>query len=315
MVARFAPLPLAICLAGLRLILCQTSFGDDYTVNDLDDYQIYERGYDTFEDEAIDNTYFNPYAGDYDDPYGDSILQDFAVIQDCQIAADGSATFNGTRPCDLQIQGVDKLAPGLSGGMDGVYKVVTCENGRPLYKRDTKDKTVERVLWYSSPHQDWDITNGSSPQEEDILMWGGFAGKESRPQQIKSAWHLAAEFMANFTLTSPEYAEVDATVSCIEGSVEEEQPQVQQYAKSSLLTDEEQDAQYRAVIQAARKNADVNGGLNSGLVVLFVAVGLGIVVGLPFMIAKRRGMRRAPGDKQTGISLATFFGGKQAHSS
>lgn len=38
---------------------------------------------------------------------------------------------------------------------------------------------------------------------------------------------------------------------------------VQQYAKSSLLTDEEQDAQYRAVIQAARKNADVNGGLNS----------------------------------------------------
>ena len=99
MVARFAPLPLAICLAGLRLILCQTSFGDDYTVNDLDDYQIYERGYDTFEDEAIDNTYFNPYAGDYDDPYGDSILQDFAVIQDCQIAADGSATFNGVTRC------------------------------------------------------------------------------------------------------------------------------------------------------------------------------------------------------------------------
>lgn len=38
---------------------------------------------------------------------------------------------------------------------------------------------------------------------------------------------------------------------------------VQQRPISSLLTDEEQDAQYRAVITAARRNADVSGGLNS----------------------------------------------------
>jgi len=37
--------------------------------------------------------------------------------------------------------------------------------------------------------------------QEDILMWGGFGGREDRPQQVKSAWHLAAEFMSNFTLT------------------------------------------------------------------------------------------------------------------
>ena len=49
-----------------------------------------------------------------------------------------------------------------------------------------------------------------------------------------------------------------------------------------------------------------------GLIFLFVVVGLAIVIGLPFMIARRQGMRRAPGDK--GISLATFFGGKQSHS-
>lgn len=30
--------------------------------------------------------------------------------------------------------------------MDGVYKVVTCENGRPLYKRDTKDKTGQAFI-------------------------------------------------------------------------------------------------------------------------------------------------------------------------
>lgn len=49
---------------------------------------------------------------------------------------------------------------------------------------------------------------------------------------------------------------------------------------------------------------------------MFVGAGLGIVVGLPFMIAKKNGMRRGPGDK--GISLTTFkefFSGKQAHSS
>ena len=32
-------------------------------------------------------------------------------------------------------------------------------------------------------------------------MWGCFVGREDRPQQVKSAWHLAAEFMSNFTLT------------------------------------------------------------------------------------------------------------------
>lgn len=180
MVTKFAPLPLAICLATVHLVLCQTTFDDDYSVNDLDDYQIYERGYDTFEDDAIDQTYFDPYIGDYDDPYGDSILQDLAVVKDCQIAADGSPTFNGSsllvpdlsaeklvgalhpqkhnsqgahagsKPCDIQIQGVDKSAPGLAGGMDGVYKVLTCENGRPMYKRDTPDKAGQtQVLAYT----------------------------------------------------------------------------------------------------------------------------------------------------------------------
>lgn len=315
MVTKFAPLTLALGVASLRLILCQTSFDDDYSVNDLDDYQIYERGYDTFEDDAIDQTYFDPYVGDYDDPYGGNLLQDLAVLKDCQIAADGSPTFNGSKPCDIQILGVDKFAPGLAGGMDGVYKVLTCENGRPLYKRDTPDKAAARVLWYSTPHQDWDITNGSTPQEEDILMWGGFGGREDRPQQVKTAWHLAAEFMSNFTLTGPEYLEVDATISCVDGSeADEVNPPVQQRPKSSLLTDEEQDAQYRAVINAARQNADVSSGLNSGLIVLFVFAGLAIVVVLPFMIAKKRGMRRAPGDGKGGISLSNLFGGKAAHS-
>ena len=34
--------------------------------------------------------------------------------------------------------------------------------------------------------------------QEDILMWGGFGGKETRPQQVQKAWHFAAEFMPNY---------------------------------------------------------------------------------------------------------------------
>jgi hypothetical protein len=51
-----------------------------------------------------------------------------------------------------------------------------------------------------------------------------------------------------------------------------------------------------------------------GLIVLFVFAGLAIVVVLPFMIAKKRGMRRVPGDSKGGISLSNLFGGKAAHS-
>lgn len=34
--------------------------------------------------------------------------------------------------------------------------------------------------------------------QEDIMLWGGFAGRETRPQQVHQAWHLASEFMPNF---------------------------------------------------------------------------------------------------------------------
>lgn len=41
-------------------------------------------------------------------------------------------------------------------------------------------------------------TRSDKMLQEDILMWGGFAGKETRPQQVQTAWHFAAEFMPNY---------------------------------------------------------------------------------------------------------------------
>lgn len=92
MVIRFAPVYCVICAAIVRVVSGQF---DDYNVNDLDEYQIYEGGYDAVEESSIANTYFDPYAGEYDDPYNDQIFDDNVEIKDCQTAADGSPTFNG----------------------------------------------------------------------------------------------------------------------------------------------------------------------------------------------------------------------------
>ena len=35
----------------------------------------------------------------------------------------------------MKLEGADKLLKGVAGGLDGVYAVASCENGRPLYKR------------------------------------------------------------------------------------------------------------------------------------------------------------------------------------
>lgn len=37
--------------------------------------------------------------------------------------------------CDIQITGGNKLVPLMPGGIDGIYKLHTCENGRPAFKR------------------------------------------------------------------------------------------------------------------------------------------------------------------------------------
>ncbi|KAL3141724.1 hypothetical protein ABBQ32_004406 [Trebouxia sp. C0010 RCD-2024] len=271
----------------------------------------------SIEDLAIGNTYFDPYTGEYDETYGDGILAPLPEINDCHITVNGTAAFNGTKACDLQIQGVDKVAPLLVGGMDGVYKMLTCKNGRPMYKRDTQDKKGERVLWYSSMHRDWDFTNGSTPKEDDILLWGGFAGKETRPQEVHEAWHLASDFMPDFNpAKSPEYAKVNITVGCVEGSKEEDsRPAPAEQKWKPLLTDTEQDEQYWAVINQGRQDMDASGGVNSGLIIIFVATGLGIVVGLPFLIAKRRGWHKGAGDKGMIAMFRETFFGKQGHSS
>lgn len=171
MVVRFAPLTVFACVASAYLVSCQFAH---YIGDDLDEYEIYEHGYDAVEHNAIDSTYFDPYTGEYDGTYGDTMFRKAPIVKDCQTGPGGSPSFNGvhqasqtcqtppallnasrlstlfaiplagTQPCDIQIQGVDTAAPLLPGGMDGAYKLVTCANGRPLYKRITTDKAGDQ---------------------------------------------------------------------------------------------------------------------------------------------------------------------------
>lgn len=57
--------------------------------------------------------------------------------------------------------------------------------------------------------------------QDDILMFGGSGGRESRPQYVQNEWSLAAEFLKDFTgvvCPSPKVILVSRTVYIIAGS-------------------------------------------------------------------------------------------------
>lgn len=53
----------------------------------------------------------------------------------------------------------------LPGGIDGIYTLVSCKNGRPMYRRKESPPGEDRVLWYSHQYGDWDIAKGTEPNE------------------------------------------------------------------------------------------------------------------------------------------------------
>lgn len=67
-----------------------------------------------------------------------SCLADFAA------SLPGAGAYKGM--CDLQLTGANKLVPLLSGGLDGIYKVHTCENGRPAFRRAKGPKSGEQQV-------------------------------------------------------------------------------------------------------------------------------------------------------------------------
>lgn len=74
----------------------------------------------------------------------------------------------------------------LKGGLDGIYQLVSCYNGKPMYRRKSSPAGEDRVLWYSSTFGDWDVSKGVDPNEAEILMYGGEMEHASVPLFVSS---------------------------------------------------------------------------------------------------------------------------------
>lgn len=294
-----------VSLASLQVVYGQAKPGN--TVEDLnyyDDYELYTAGYnyDNYDSEGYDEGwYFDPETGSYDDVYGDYFFDDAEETEVyCGLSEDGRATFgNGTTPCDVKIEGVDAAAQLLKGGIDGVYKAFSCQGGRPMYKREGSAPEEERVLWYSSEYRDWDISNGSTPQKDDILMYGGVSGKESRPEQVQDGWNVAAEFLTD-SVSLEQYVPVKASLLCADGSKVEIQ-KTTNFGHRPLLNDADMQNQYRVILQKPRRNKTAEVSL--GLVGVLMLLGVSVVFGLPYLVARQRRLRRKPGVISTVMEL------------
>jgi len=125
----------------------------------------------------------------------------------------------GVPSCDLRLEGVDRqAAPTLVGGLDGVYKLESCMNGKPLYRRQRSPKGQERVLFFSKLFGDWDISNGTRPNEQDILMYGEALGDELRTPLEVERWLMGKDLVLkrqdSSTLSTSDYQPISGRFKC-----------------------------------------------------------------------------------------------------
>jgi hypothetical protein len=210
-------------------------------------------------------------------------------LQDCVLGPDGKPKLaNSTAPCTIALRGVDKHADLLRGGIDGNYKLTSCHNGRPLYIREKSPKGEDRVLWYSTGFGDWDISNGTVPNEAEILMYGGDTQHAVVPLFVEG-WHLGADLKSDSNMGDDDYFPVPATVACADGKVYQE-PKVNAALDRAgpVLTDDEIEAKYRFVYEKYGRRPDPNPTVNFSFIVLLVMIGLTTVLAIPYLLIYQR---------------------------
>jgi hypothetical protein len=195
---------------------------------------------------------------------------------------------NSTAPCTIALKGVDKHADLLRGGIDGNYKLTSCHNGRPLYLREKSPKGEDRVLWYSTGFGDWDISNGTVPNEAEILMYGGDTQHAVVPLFVEG-WHLGADLKSDSNMSDDDYFPVPATVACADGKVYEEPKENAALDRAGpVLTDDEIEAKYRFVYEKYGRRPDPNPTVNFSFIVLLVMIGLTTVLAIPYLLIYQR---------------------------
>lgn len=295
---------------------------DAYDYGAYDGYGEYDA--DTYLDDFNymgddDESYYDEYGfrPDYDGlGYDDNFLDDYAtpldsnISADCSTGADGKVQLpNGTATCDVRVSGVDKQADKLPGGLDGIYTLSGCHHGRPMYKRKDSPAGQERVLYYAKNYSDWDVSNGSTPND-DILLFGADVQDHIVPLFVPT-WHLGCDLSSVTNATSADgvacaedkYRPITASLSCADGKVA--QPPAVAPAQSKpkpLLTPEEMDAKYRMFYDTYTRRPEPNPAVNLSFVIMLVMIGVTIVLALPYMLARRS---RTQGKGYAPVSTAT----------
>ena len=86
----------------------------------------------------------------------------------------------GTAPCDIKLTGVDSQLANLTGGMDGLYKLWSCEGGRPLYKREEPGAWLYlHVCLYVAMYMAF--LHPQSTSHLSMGTWGDPRRRQSRP--------------------------------------------------------------------------------------------------------------------------------------
>ncbi|GFH19617.1 uncharacterized protein HaLaN_16587 [Haematococcus lacustris] len=184
----------------------------------------------------------------------------------------------------------------LVGGLDGVYKLVACYNGKAMYKRSKSPAGEDRVLWYSSAFGDWDISKGTDPNDQEILMYGGEMEHATVPLFV-SSWHLGNDLKTNSVSPDDDFLPVNVKVVCADGKVYKETATAQKVGP--VLTDAEMEAKYRYIYDKYSRSADPSPTINFTFVVVLVMIGLTIVLAIPYFLLKKKG---GPAGKPTSIS-------------
>lgn len=271
-------------------------YGDDFYEQEegaAGDSYYDEYGYYGDEDDAY-YEYYGYYADDtagYEDYYSD----EYDSFEECSTSVSGKpALANGSAVCDIKISGVNKLADKLTGGLDGIYKLTSCYNGKALYLRAASPAGEGRVLWYSSTFGDWDVSKGTEPNEAEILMYGGEMEHASVPLFVTS-WHLGAGLKSDTTLGEDDYMPIKVKVSCSDGTIYAADEVRTNTAKTGpVLTDDEMEAKYRAIYDK-HNNTEPSPTINFTFVVLLVMAGLTVVLAMPYFLLKKKGKQSMSG--------------------
>ena len=284
-------LPLLVLAMAASRVLAQYEYdyGYGYEFYDTeDDFYYDEYGYYGDEDEMY-YEYYGYYADDFAG-YEDYYAEEYDFFEECFFDANGKPVLaNGTASCDMKLSGVDKQADKLKGGLDGIYRLVSCYNGKPMYRRSNSPAAEDRVLWYSSTFGDWDVSKGTDPNEAEILMYGGEMEHASVPLFV-SSWHLGGDLKSDTTLGEDDYLPINVKVACSDGTkykpdtVTTHTPRI-----GPILTDEEIDAKYRYIYDKYSRNTEPSPTINFTFVVLLVMTGLTIVLAIPYFLLRKKG--------------------------